>query len=161
MGPVLRFLLVLPFLIISATVQSQKPKTPVAKTPVLQKYKPPKLVAALGVRSDSATVFVEEAVQLIRLPLKITDEKKNAYTISSYQVMYKRKAVTENEETGKAIPIMSNVTDLFRETPLPELWKRIITEQLRPGEELFFFDIIAKDAQGRLMFAPDLKIKIK
>ncbi|HMK05841.1 MAG TPA: hypothetical protein VK489_16685 [Ferruginibacter sp.] len=161
MAPVVRFLLLLPFLFILTTVQAQRPKTPVAKAPVMQKYKPPKLTSTLGIRSDSASVFVEEAVQLVKLPLKITDDKKNSYSISSYQVMYKRKAVTENEETGKVTPIMSNVADLFRETPLPELWKRILTEQLRPGEEIFFFDIIAKDAQGRLMFAPDLKIKIK
>jgi len=95
------------------------------------------------------------------LPLSITDDKKNTYTISSYQVMYKRMAVTEDEVTGKVSPTTSNVAQLFRETPLPELWKNIMTEQLRPGEEIYFFDVIAKDTQGRLMFAPDLKLKIK
>ena len=32
---------------------------------------------------------------------------------------------------------------------------------MRAGEELYFFDIVAKDAQGRLMFAPELRIKVK
>ena len=56
---------------------------------------------------------------------------------------------------------MSNVSDRFNETPLPKLWRNILTEQMKPGEELYFFDIVAKDAQGRLMFAPDLRLKIK
>jgi len=161
MAPAAKLILVILFLPILATVQAQKPKTPAAKPPVVQKFKPPKLTSILGNHSDSATVVVEEAVQLVRLPLKITDDKKNPYSISSYQVMYKRRGVTENEETGKVTPITSNVAALLRETPLPELWKKILTEQLRSGEEIFFFDIIARDAQGRYMFAPDLKIKIK
>src|SRR5436190_22192801 len=101
MAPVVRlFSLVLLLSGMLVTVQAQKPKTP-ANTPGVQKYKPPKLSSTLGIRSDSATVVVEEGVQLIRLPLKITDDKKSPYSISSYQVMYKRRAVTENEETGK------------------------------------------------------------
>lgn len=162
MVPVVRFILPVIFSIVLATAVAQKPNQQAKpNTGAIQKFKPPKLISTLGIRSDSATVVLEEAVQLIKLPLKITDDKKTPYTISSYQVMYKRRAVTENEETGKVTPITSSVAELFRETPLPELWKKVLTEQLRPGEELFFFDIIAKDAQGRLMFAPDLSIKIK
>ena len=126
----------------------------------MQKFAPPKLTSVLGMRSDSSAVYTEEGVQLINLPLKITDEKKNVYRISSYQFMYKRRAVTE-DESGKVTPTMSNVSGVFRETPLPALWLKIITEQMRAGEELYFFDIVVKDAQGRLMFAPTLSIKIK
>ena len=161
MVSIVRLLLLVCFSALLTTALAQKPKEGSVKPATVQKFKPPKLTCSLGIRTDSATIAVEEAVQLIRLPLKITDDKKSPYTISSYQLMYRRRAVTEDEETGKVTPTISNVADLFRETPLPELWKKIITEQLRPGEELYFFDIIAKDAQGRLMFAPDLKIKTK
>lgn len=140
---------------------AQTPKTSPAKPKTFQKFTPPKLTTALGIRRDTATVFLEEAVQLVRLPLKITDDKKNVYTISSYRAMYKRKAVTEDEQTGKVSPVMSNVSDLFRTTPLSGIWLKTLTEQMRPGEELYFYDIVAKDAQGRLMFAPELRIKIK
>ena len=143
------------------TVLAQKPKATTVKPIAVQKFTPPKLISMLGIRTDTASVFIEEAVQLVKLPLKVTDDKKAVYTISSYRAMYKRKAVTEDEQTGKAVPVMSNVSDLFRETPLPAIWIKILTEQMRPGEELHFFDIVAKDAQGRLMFAPELKIKIK
>jgi hypothetical protein len=161
MVPVLKLLLSVGFSAILITALGQNPKSAKSSPATVQKFKPPKLTSSLGLRSDSATVVVEEALQLIRLPLKITDDKKNAYTISSYQVIYKRRAVTEDEATGKVSPTTSTVAQLFRETPLPELWKNIMTEQLRTGEEIFFFDVIAKDAQGRFMFAPDLKLKIK
>ncbi len=142
-------------------VFAQTPKTPPAKPKAFQKFTPPKLTTALGIRKDSATVFLEEAVQLVKLPLKITDDKRNIYTISSYRAMYKRRGVTEDEQTGKVSPVMSNVSELFRTTPLSTLWIKILSEQMRPGEELYFYDIVAKDAQGRLMFAPELRIKIK
>jgi len=160
MKPVVQILLAVLFSATTTTALAQKPK-PAPGGQSTQKFKPPKLTSTLGIRSDSATVEVEEALQLINLPLKITDDKKNPYSISSYQVMYKRKGVTEDEETGKVSPASSNVAQLFRETPLPAIWKKILTEQLRSGEELYFFDIIAKDAQGRYMFAPELRIKVK
>lgn len=161
MVTVVKYILSVASLFVLATVSAQKPKPAAAKPATVQKFKPPKLICTLGSNSDSATVFLEEALQLVNLPLRVTDDKKTVYTISSYQVMYKRKAVTEDEETGKVSQITSNVADRFNETPLPKLWKNILTEQMKPGEELFFFDIVAKDAQGRLMFAPDLSIKIK
>lgn len=160
MKPVVQILFAVLFSATVTTVSAQKPKPAVTSHPV-QKFKPPKLTSMLGIRSDSATVEVEEALQLINLPLKITDDKKNSYSISSYQVMYKRKGVTEDEETGKVSPASTSVAQLFRETPLPAIWKKVLTEQIQSGEELYFFDIIAKDAQGRYMFAPDLKIRIK
>ena len=159
MAKVLKFILLTVVIFSCSIVFAQKPKPVTAKT--VQKFTPPKITSALGIRSDTASVYREEAIQLITLPIKVTDAKKNVYSISSYQFMYKRRGVTEDEETGKVSPVMSMVSDLFRETPLPALWVKIISEQIKPGEELYFFDIVAKDAQGRLMFAPELKIKIK
>lgn len=159
MANFVKCLLIMAVVLLSNNLQAQVTKPAASKT--FQKFTPPKLITALGIRTDSAVVAREEAVELVMLPLKITDAKKNIYTISSYQVIYKRRAVTEDEETGKVTPVISNVSELFKETPLPALWKNILTEQMRQGEELYFFDIIVKDAQGRLMYAPTLRIKIK
>ncbi|MBK8608629.1 MAG: hypothetical protein IPL84_01380 [Chitinophagaceae bacterium] len=133
---------------------AQKPKPTPAKPAGFQKFTPPKLISLLGINSDTATVFLEEARQLVKIPLKVTDDKKNVYSISSYHLQYRRRAVTEDEESGKVSPIMSAVSDVFRETPLPARWSKILVEQMRAGEELFFYDIVAKDDKGRLMFAP-------
>ncbi len=156
MTKIAKYFLLIVCICVTAPALAQKPKMA-----PMQKFTPPKLTCLLGIRKDTAEVYKEEAVQLVKLPLKITDDKKNVYTISSYQFMYKRRVVSEDEETGKATPVMSNVSDLFRVTPLPEKWVNIISEQFKAGEELFFFDIVVKDAQGRLMYAPTLSIKIK
>lgn len=161
MAPVVKCFLVALFSISSTLVLAQKPKPATTKPATFQKFTPPKLISILGIRSDTAIVYKEEAIQLVKLPLKVTDSKKNVYTISSYHMQYKRLAVTEDEESGKVSQIFSTVSDLFTETPLPARWTNILTEQIRAGEQLFFYDIVAKDAQGRLMFAPNLTIKIK
>jgi hypothetical protein len=164
MASIVKLIFTVVFSFTVSVVFAQKPKPKPASTTKpggFQKFAPPKLTSMLGIRSDSASVFREEAIQLINLPLKVTDDKKGIYTITSYQVAYKRKGVTEDEQTGKVSPVFSTTSDIFRTTPLPTLWITILTEQLRAGEELYFFDIVAKDAQGRLMFAPELRIKIK
>lgn len=138
----------------------QPPKKPVI-TPVV-KFKPPVVKTFLAKFTGiTATCTAEVGKQIITLPLRIADEKNETYKISSYQFAYKRIGVTEDEETGKLSPQSDMVAQRFTETPLPELWKSNIIEQLHKGEELYFFDIIMLDKTGRLFFAPDLKITIE
>ena len=127
----------------------------------MEKYIPPKTKVYLGTHADSAKLTEEEAKQLIRLPIRIMDDKNTVYTLSSYQFIYKRRIITEDEETGKTSASTSMVADVFKTTPLPDIWITTITDELQPGEELLFFDVVAKDAKGRLFFAPTLKIGIK
>ena len=141
-------------------VFSQTPKKPVI-IPV-QKFKPPATKTFLGKYSGAtATITAAEGKELITQPLKITDDKNYSYKISSYQFAYKRRGVTEDEETGKTSPQSDMVAQRFMETPLPEIWKTNIAEQLHSGEEFYFFDVIVFDKQGRLFFAPELKITIQ
>ena len=53
------------------------------------------------------------------------------------------------------------VAQQFTDTPLSAVWINTIKDELHAGEELYFFDIIVKDSQGRLFFAPELKISVK
>jgi len=145
----------------TVTAIAQKPKH-VVKPVSTQKFVLPKLKTALGNRADSiVTISVDEAIQLVNQPLSVTDNKKSVYTLSSYQCMYKRRAVTENEETGKVSPVSSMVVNAFKTTPLSAIWIKTISEQLKQGEEIFFFDVVVKTAEGRLMFAPNLKLVIQ
>ncbi len=159
----LLFTVVFSFTVSAVFAQKPKPKPAAPAKPVgFQKFTPPKLTSMLGIRSDSTVVYREEALQLINLPLRVTDDKKGIYTITSYQVLYRRRGVTETEDmSGKTSPTTTTVISNFKTTPLSPIWIKTLTEQLRIGEELYFFDIVAKDAQGRLMFAPDLSIKVK
>lgn len=120
--------------------------------------KPPVLKTQMGILSDSVYAPVEQVKALLGAPLKVTDVNNQPLTLTYYQFLYKRKAVREDEKTGKLIPTTSTVSDYFTSTPLPEKWVKIIREELVAGEELYFFDIIVKDKQGKPFYAPNLKI---
>ncbi len=151
------------FLFSAFIIHAQTPKKIVKKdivTPVI-KFKPPVVKTFLGRNEKTATVTVDEANQLINLPLKITDDKNTVYTISSYQFMYKKKSVIENEETNKKEIVFTTVANLFKTTPLPKVWKENISGGIQKGEELYFFDVIVNDKQGRKFFAPDVKVTVQ
>lgn len=135
-------------------------KTPV-KVKTIAKYKPPKLITLLNAYKDSAVIDAGEASQVISLPLRVVDDKENVYTISSYQFLYKKNMVTEDEETGKISQTTTIFADRFKTTPLPESWLDKVRENPRAKELLYYFDIIVKDAQGRVMYAPELKLTLQ
>ncbi len=125
------------------------------------KFKPPLVKSYLGDNTNGAIVAKEEAAHLITLPLKITDQKNNIYSIDSYQFLYKKRSVIENEETGRKEKNFTIVADRFRSSPLPEVWINNLKDTFQPEEELYFFDIVVKDKLNRKFFAPDLKITIQ
>ena len=106
-------------------------------------------------------VSPQVADSLLGMSLKISDAKNSPYSISSYNFLYRKIVATEDEQTGKVSNTTSVKSSLFKSSPLPELWQNVIRENLRPDEELLFFDVIAKDAQGRVMYASNLKLIIK
>jgi hypothetical protein len=134
------------------------------KKPVITKvakFKPPVVKTSLGINANGASVTSEEANQLITLPLKVTDAKNNPYSIDSYQFLYKRKTVVENEESGRKQVTFTTIADVFKTTPLPKIWIDNTQNGFQKDEELYFFDIVVKDKSGRKFFAPDLKLTIK
>lgn len=132
-----------------------------AQKKIAKPYKPPVLTSKIGSFSGKAIVAKEEALQVIAYPLTITDANNATYTISSFQFLYRQITQTEDEKTGQVIPASSIAAERFRQTPLPALWINSIKEKLKSGEEICFLDIIVKDKEGRVMYAPDLTLKIK
>ena len=135
-----------------------------AQEPVITKvpkFKPPVVKSYLGANTNGAAVTREEASQLIALPLKITDEKKNMYAIDSYHFLYKKKGVIQDEKTGKTSVTFTNLADIFKTTPLPKVWIDNLKDDFQKDDELFFFDIVVKDNKNRKFFAPDLKITLR
>ncbi|MEO8415842.1 MAG: hypothetical protein ABI472_19420 [Ginsengibacter sp.] len=136
----------------------------VAQQPVITKvakFKPPLVKTWLGIRSNGDSVTTAEAAQLIGLPMQITDAKKNTYAVSSYGFLYKRKSVITDEQTGRKSITFTTVADKFKSTPLPEVWINNLKDGFQKDEELYFFDVVAKDNMNRIFFAPDLKIIIQ
>ncbi len=126
-----------------------------------QKFKPPVVKSYLGVNTNGAAVTIDEANQLIALPLKITDDKNNTFTIQSYGFVYTRKGVVEDEETGKKKINFTTLADKFKTTPLPKVWVDNLKNGFQKDEQLYFYDIVVTDNKDRKFFAPDLKITIK
>lgn len=145
--------------LLPAMVEAQKPAKPAVPA---SKAKLPVVKTFLGKFSGITNACIaEQAKQMIALPLRIVDNKEVEYKLNSYQFSYKRIGVTEDEQTGKTSPQTDMVTERFAVTPMTELWQNNIKETLHQGEELYFFDVIVSDKQGRLFFAPDLKITIQ
>ena len=159
----IKLLLVVLFISTAFGTNAQRvAKTTKAKstTKTIAKYKPPVLITLLSQYQNPVQVNPAEAESLISMPIRVIDDKKVVYTISSYQFLYKKNVVTEDEQTGKVSPTTSIISDRFKTTPLPELWINKIREGIKKGEVLHYFDIIAKDPQGRVMYAPELKITV-
>ena len=124
-------------------------------------FKPPVVKSYLGVNTNWAAVTIEESNQLIALPLKITDDKNNNYTVQSYGFVYRRKGVVQDEETGKKTMNFTTLADKFKNTPLPKIWVDNLKSGFQKGEQLYFYDIVVTDNKDRKFFAPDLKITIQ
>lgn len=122
--------------------------------------KPVKLYTQLGAYRDSAIVSVAEAESIIGQGLKIFDDKKTSYQLSSYIFLFKRVAVTEDEQTGKTSPTSSLAAQTFKQSPLPQNWITQVREQVKPGDELQFADVIVKDAKGKLLYSRTLTLKV-
>ncbi len=119
----------------------------------------PKISLLLGQYKDSVALPIDEVKNIIVLPLRIVDDQKVVYTIASYQLSYLRNAFVE-DESGKISPTTSLASQRFTETPLPHYWLKPMLEQLSKGETITFFDIIVRDPNGKVFYAPDLKIKL-
>lgn len=150
----IKLLLSICFIVTSLFTQAQRVK-PIAK------FKPPVLVTMIGNFKDTMQISKEDADALIAMPLKITDKKGVPYILSSYQFLYRKIVTTEDEQTGKPSNTTSVKSSLFTTSPVPPIWISAIRENIRSGEEFIFFDVIAKDAKGRVMFAPNIKLTVK
>ena len=128
----------------------------------IKKFTPPIVKTFLGsLNADNAFCNAEAGRQIISQPLLVLDDKKNSYVIAHYELAYTRVGVTEDEQTGKTSPTKDMVGRRFNVVPLPELWRKNISETLQKGETLLFYDIYCYDKQGRLFVAPNLKIEIQ
>jgi len=132
-----------------------------AQTKPVAKFKPPKLTTMLGEFKDSTGITKETAAQIIGLPLKIYDAAKKTYSVANYQLAYKKTGIREDEITGKLIPTSTLSYQLFTETPVSPIWIKTIRAQIKSGYELYFFEVVAKDEKGRVMYSSNLKLTIK
>lgn len=152
------FKITLSTIFIFATTLSFSQKTNSKTSPI---FKPPVVKTLIGIRSGFDTVHVEEATQLIGLPLMVKDKNGNTYKIDNYRFLYREKGFIENTETGRPEVNYTMVASRFDNSPLPKVWIENIQQKIKPGEELYFFEILVSDKEGRMFYAPDVRLIIK
>lgn len=143
----------------SVNADAQRATAPRVVKPVPAKA--PKLIASIGNFKDTMTISVSDAGNIIGMPLKVTDSKGAAYEVSSYQFLYRQIVTSEDEQTGKPYSTYAVKSSLFKTSPLPPIWVSTVSERLRAGEELIFFDVIGRDAKGYSYYAPNIKLTLK
>jgi hypothetical protein len=155
---ILKYLLLVLFLFAINQISFAQEKEIITK---VQKFKPPVVKTYWGINQNGEQVTAAEANQLIGMPLKVVDAKNNVYPISSYQFLYREKSYILDDQTGKKEVSFTIVADRFKKTPLPKVWIDNIKGRLQKDEQLYFFDVVVTDKEGREFFAPELKITIK
>ena len=82
----------------------------------------PVLTTLVSQYKDSVKLNAEEAERVIAQPLRVIDDKKTVYTIASYQFLYRRNVVTEDEQTGKITPTTSIASQgINKQNPILEV----------------------------------------
>lgn len=105
---------------------------------------------------------VEMVRTMIDTAIWVMDEQKQRYTIRSFRVNYFSNDQYEDETTGKLKTRRNLLSKEFRETNmLSDLWKQSIYESLKPKDEILIDLISVKDKQGRIFYAPDIKISVQ
>jgi hypothetical protein len=151
---VLKYLAVVIFVCFATNTIAQNTKP-------VKGIKPIKFKTSIGGYKNNDSIYAVVADSVIGMPLIIRDEKNKTYEVSSYEFLYRQIVTSEIEETGKTYKTTSVRASLFKATPLKKSWLDFVREDLKPGEELHFYAVIAKDGKGNVMYAPDLKLTIK
>ena len=131
MRRILSCIITLAFLLTSEMTEAQVTR--------IQPFRPPTLHTSMGAYRDSAQVPYEQMKNLVSQPLIVKDSASNIYQITSFQVIYRRLGVTENEKTKKILPSYTFANARFSQNTLSELWQKIIREDCKPTESLHFF----------------------
>lgn len=122
--------------------------------------KPPSLQSFWGA-TKGGTFPLELALNIIDSSVRVIDDKKLKYPIASFIILYRSKDRYEDEQTGEIKTRFNNNSVVIRNAAvLEEKWRKMIYENLKPGDELFITDIIVRDKRGNFFKAPEIKVTV-
>jgi hypothetical protein len=152
------FILFLAIALFSTSAQTtQKNQTGQKKDPNASGL--PKLSTKLGSFAGKSLLALQ-LKPFIDSALRVVDEKGIQYEIDSYQLFYRKKEETFNDETNKKEYFFYTLTYKNSGPVLPESWRNSIKLSLKKDEEISFEQIIVKDKNGKLILAPDYNIQV-
>lgn len=140
---------------ISVTVKAQHPQKP---APTLT---PPQLQSFWG-STKGGSLPLEFVLNVVDSGFVwVIDDKKVKYNINRFLVVYRSKDRFEDEQTGEIKSRFNNSSLLVKNTGIiEEKWRKMMYENIKPGDELWITDIIVRDKRGEYLKAPDVKISI-
>lgn len=104
---------------------------------------------------------MEFVLNVIDSAVWVIDDKKNRYAISKFIMVYRSKDRYEDEQTGEVKTRFNSNSTIVRNAPvLEEKWRKMIYENLKPGDEILITEIIVRDKRNNFFKAPDLMITV-
>lgn len=98
---------------------------------------------------------------LLTTPLKVTDDKGAAYTITRFRFSYRQLSAYQ-DSSGNVVRDSQFFSRVYFNTGfIDSTWSRIISFELQPGEAFFVDNVVVKDAKGMKMLAPGIELHIQ
>ncbi|HEX4957105.1 MAG TPA: hypothetical protein VFV46_02920, partial [Lacibacter sp.] len=125
---------------ITVGVHAQQPQKP---TPTLT---PPQLQSFWGT-TKGGSLPLEFVLNVVDSGFVwVIDDKKVKYNINRFLVVYRSKDRFEDEQTGEIKSRFNNSSLLVKNTGvIEEKWRKMMYENIKPGDELWITDIIVRD----------------
>ena len=93
---------------------------------------------------------------------KVKDQKGNIYQVISFEVMWKRKDISDDEKTGKPKTVFYTVGATLNGNQFSKEWINEFTNYIKAGEQLFFDTILYFDPNKKANYkAPGFVITIQ
>lgn len=143
------FIILFSIAFVSIKAQQSNPKL---ATPPLQTF---------WGNSKGGNLPLEFTLNIIDSAIWVIDEKKQRYAVSRFILLYKSKDKYEDEQTGDIKTRFNNNSIVVRNAAvIDEKWRKLIYENIKPGDELIITDIIVRDKRNHLFKAPDFSIVV-
>lgn len=112
-------------------------------------------IAGGSVSADRLKTVIDSA-------LRVRDERKKTYPVTSFRVSYFFDTRYEDEETGQVVRKRAlRVRDYYDTDRLDADWVASIRDNARKGDELLFNQTIIRLPNGKKTFVPDLRLKVE
>ncbi|XVJ65470.1 MAG: hypothetical protein HEQ40_04640 [Lacibacter sp.] len=111
--------------------------------------------------SKGGTIPLELVLNMIDSTIWVIDGSKMKLSISRFMLVYRSRDRFEDEQTGEIKTRYNNTSVNIKNAGVPEeKWRKMLYENLKAGDEIWFTDIIVKDKRGNFFKAPDLKVVV-
>jgi hypothetical protein len=158
-----RLLCITPILLLNSFfVQAQVVKPPVALVKDSSK-KANVLTPSFGPYSNGSKAFATDIKRLLltKPNIKLKDSKGTIYVVTSFELLWKKKDITDDIRTGKRKTVYQYAGGNVKGNALPDEWQKEINSFLQKGEEITFDKILYQDVVNKKTYkAPPLTITI-